>query len=108
MAKQELKIAAAEEETKITAESIQTTVARHFDIKISDLKSTNRAKSVSLPRQIAMYLIRKYTRMGFKEIGSYFGGKDHSTILHACNKIQKNMEVDPGLKASVETIQNLF
>ena len=106
MAKQELRLAAAEEGAQITVESIQETVAKHFQIKVQDLKSANRAKSVALPRQIAMYLIRKYTRMGFKEIGNSFGGKDHSTILHACNKIEKNSKKDAGLKTTVESIQN--
>jgi chromosomal replication initiator protein len=61
---------------------------------------------VALPRQIAMYLIRKYTGLGFKEIGHYFGGKDHSTVMHACKKIETDMDSDSSLRDSVESIQN--
>ena len=108
MAKHELRTAVPEEGSQFTVESIQNAVAKHFRLKISDLKSSTRARSVSLPRQIAAFLIRKYTSMGFKEIGGYFGGKDHTTILHACRKIEKDMETDPNLRDQVETIQNLL
>ena len=108
MAKQELKAAVPTEGSTYTIESIQAAVAKHFGIKIPDLKSATRSRNVSLPRQIAMYLIRKYTGVGFKDIGHYFGGKDHSTILHACNKIDKAIEFDPELRGNVESIQNLL
>lgn len=106
MAKHELKTATPEEGSTFTIESIQSAVAKHFHLKLNDFKSTSRARSISLPRQIAMYLIRKYTGLGFKEIGHYFGGKDHTTILHACNKIEKGMESDLGIREAVESIQN--
>ena len=108
MAKQELRAAIPEEGSHLTIESIQNAVAKHFRLKMSDLKSTARTRSVSEPRQIAMYLIRKYTGLGFKEIGQYFGGKDHSTILHACQKIERGMESNPEIRDSVEGIQNLL
>ena len=72
------------------------------------MKSAARARSVALPRQIAMYLIRKYTGLGFKEIGLYFGGKDHTTILHACGKIEEGLETDAPIREAVEAIQNLL
>ena len=106
MAKLQLKTAIPEEGSHFTIESIQSAVAKHYHIKIQDLKSSSRSRSVSLPRQIAMYLIRKYTSIGFKEIGHYFGGKDHTTILHACNKIEKGIEMDGPLRDEVELIQN--
>ncbi len=108
MAKHELKIAIPEEGSHFTIESIQNAVAKHYRIRVLDLKSSARARSVSLPRQIAMFLIRKYTGVGYKEIGQYFGGKDHSTILHACNKIEDNLETDHELREAVESIQNLL
>jgi chromosomal replication initiator protein len=108
MAKHELKTAIPEEGSHFTIESIQNAVAKHYHLKITDLKSTSRARSVSLPRQIAMYLIRKYTGIGFKEIGMYFGGKDHTTILHACSKIEAGMEGDHEIRDAVEVIQNLL
>src|SRR5262249_17269151 len=68
MAKHQLKTAVPEEGSHFTVESIQGAVARHFHLKVQDLKATTRARAVALPRQIAMYLIRKYTGLGFKDI----------------------------------------
>ena len=108
MAKHELKTAIPEEGSHFTLEAIQNAVAKHYRLKIQDLKSSSRMRSVALPRQIAMYLIRKYTGMGFKEIGQCFGGKDHTTILHACAKIESGMEADYEIREAVESIQNLL
>ena len=108
MAKQELKVALPEEGSLLTAEAIQAAVAKHYKLKVADLRATTRARSISLPRQIAMYLIRKYTGLGFKEIGHYFGGKDHTTILHACNKIENSLESDASIRQAVEAIQNML
>jgi chromosomal replication initiator protein len=55
-----------------------------------------------------MYLIRKYTGLGFKEIGQYFGGKDHSTVMHACKKVESELEVEVEVREAVESIQNLL
>jgi chromosomal replication initiator protein len=106
MAKMELKAAIPEEGSHFTIESIQTTVAKHFHLKIQDLKSTSRARPVAMPRQIAMFLVRKYTGLGYKEIGLYFGGKDHSTVMHGCKKIEEEFETDSAIHEAVEAIQN--
>lgn len=108
MAKQELKMTAPEENTQFAVESIMNAVAKHYQLKIQDLKSISRARTVALPRQIAMYLIRKYTGMGFVEIGQLFGGKDHSTILHGVRKIEKEVETEDSIRQAVEKIQNLL
>jgi chromosomal replication initiator protein len=108
MAKQELKISLTEEGNHFTVENIQSAVSKHFQIKIPDLKSSSRMRNVVLPRQIAIYLIRKYTGMGFKDIGNYFGGKDHTTILHAYTKIDRGVEADVTIRESVEQVQNLL
>lgn len=108
MAKHELRSVVPEGGSNLTIESIQSAVAKHYHLKVQDFKSTSRIRSVSLPRQIAMYLIRKYTGVGFKEIGHYFGGKDHTTILHACSKIEAGLETDPVIRNAVESIQNLL
>jgi chromosomal replication initiator protein len=108
MAKQQLKIAVPEEGSQFTIESIQAAVAKYFRLKISDLKSASRARPVAIPRQIAIYLIRKYTGLGFKEIGFHFGDRDHSTIHYACEKIAESIETDPQLRSDVESIQNLL
>lgn len=108
MAKNELKSAIPEESSHFTVEMIQNAVAKHYHLKAQDFKSSARLRSVARPRQIAMYLIRKYTGLGFKEIGHYFGGKDHTTILHACSKIEQGLDGDPSIREEVESIQNLL
>jgi chromosomal replication initiator protein len=108
MAKHELKANIPEEGAHITVESIQAAVAKHFHLKIQDFKSSSRAKQVALPRQIAMYLVRKYTGIGYKEIGQYFGGKDHTTTLHAFKKIDNGVDHEPEIREAVESIQNLL
>jgi len=108
MAKHELKTAIPEESTHYTVESIQGAVARHFHIKVQDLRSTSKARKVALPRQIAMYLMRKYTELGLVEIGEYFGGKNHTTIMYACEKIEAELETNGEIREAVESIQNLL
>ncbi|MCM2324174.1 MAG: chromosomal replication initiator protein DnaA [Oligoflexia bacterium] len=108
MAKQELKTQVPAEGSSFTIENIQNAVAKHFHLKVQDLKSTTRARPISVARQIAMYLIRKYTGLGYKEIGQYFGGKDHSTIMHGCKKVEGELETDPDTRNAVEAIQNLL
>ncbi|MGE0615723.1 MAG: chromosomal replication initiator protein DnaA [Bacteriovoracia bacterium] len=106
MAKQEIKASIPEKSSQITIETIQNVVAKHYHIRVQDLKSTSRAQKVAMPRQIAMYLIRKYTGLGYKEIGNFFGGKDHTTILHACNKIEEGVSNDTEIRSAVEALQN--
>jgi chromosomal replication initiator protein len=108
MAKHELRTAIPEEGAHLTVESILAAVAKHFRLKAQDFKSTSRSRNVAMPRQIGMYLIRKYTSLGYKEIGIYFGGKDHTTILHACKKIEAELETDRSIRDAVEAIQNLL
>lgn len=108
MAKHELRNAVQSEGANYTVESIQNAVSKHYKLRLQDLKAPTRARVVALPRQIAMYLIRKYTGLGFREIGRFFGGKDHTTILHACSKIESGVETDPKIREAVESIQNLL
>jgi chromosomal replication initiator protein len=108
MAKAQLKNIVPEESNHYTAETILAAVAKFFDIKMSDFKSNTRARNISFPRQIAMYLIRKYTGMGYKEISAYFGGKNHSTIIYSCTKTEQSLDTDSEIRAAVEGIQNLL
>jgi chromosomal replication initiator protein len=108
MAKLLLKNELPEEGSHYTVESIQAAVAKHFGIRVQDLKAETRARKISFPRQIAMYLIRKYTGIGLKDIGSYFSGRDHSTVVHACDKIEQGLETDESIRDAVESIQNLL
>ncbi len=99
-----LKDVLIESEKKITIELIQKKVAQYFDIRLSDMKAKRRTKAIAYPRQIAMFLSRELTDYSLPEIGEHFGGRDHSTVLHACEKIQKNMSENAGSK---ELIKNL-
>ena len=69
---------------------------------MSDLKAQNRTKAVAFPRQIAMYLSRQLTHASLSEVGRAFGGKDHTTVLHACDKIQNLLQEDPKLRKVVD------
>ena len=89
-----------------TVGTIQKVVSSHFNIKISDIKSNRKQKKVVLPRQICMYLARRLTKLSFPEIGSHFGGKDHSTIIYAVNKIKKQINKDKTIKNTVDNIIN--
>jgi hypothetical protein len=90
------------------AEKIIRFVTQYFELKIQDLKLPSREKSISLPRQIAIYLIRKHTGLILKEIGNLFGGKDHTTIMHACNKIEKEIISNQIVTHAVQFIQKRF
>jgi len=91
--------------TGLTVEGIQREVAAYFDVKLHDLKGPKRHRSVAHPRMVAMYLCRKLTSMSFPEIGSRFGGKDHSTVISAVRKIERLCTEDPALRSVVNTIE---
>src|SRR5688572_20102294 len=91
-----------DEEKVITIEQIQRKVSDFFGVKLSDLKAKNRTKAVSFPRQIAMYLARQLTHSSLSEVGRAFGGKDHTTVLHAVDKIQGLLLEDPKLRKTVD------
>ena len=87
-------------------ESIQREVATYFDIKLHDLRGPKRLHSVARPRMIAMYLARKLTGSSFPEIGSRFGGKDHSTVISAVKKIEGLIAQDANLRSVVTTLES--
>lgn len=86
----------------VTLQDIQEAVTEHYQVKLSDLQSRKRNKSVALPRQICMYLARRLTAHSLEEIGRYFGGRDHSTVIYACDQIQKHVNADPQLRWLVD------
>ncbi len=88
----------------ITADEIQKVVADHFHIKQTEMKSKKRTKTIVQPRQISMFLCRELTPLSFPEIGRHFGGKDHTTVIHACRQVGKRLGTDPGFKQAVATI----
>ncbi len=89
---------------RLTVEAVQKTVAEHFKIRMSDLKSKRRLRALTTPRQIAMYLARDLTNASFPEIGEKFGGKDHTTVMHAVKKITKERN-DINLKTDLEALE---
>lgn len=105
MAREVMKDIIVEKTKEITVEMIQKHVADHFRIKVSELKSDKRVKTLVVPRQIAIYICRELTKASYPEIGDKFGGKDHSTIIHSVKKIEKQMAGDPDFKGTVEDIK---
>ena len=89
----------------LTIETIQKIVADHYKIKVSELKSHKRQRNLTMPRQIAMFLSRMLTNASFPELGERFGGKDHTTVMHAVRKIEKDRTKDLDLKAHIDSIQ---
>ncbi len=82
----------------ITIENIQKTVAEYYNIKMSDLKSKSRTRSVARPRQMAMSLAKELTNHSLPEIGREFGGRDHTTVMHACRTINELRDTDSGIQ----------
>ena len=91
-----------EEDKVITIDQIQRKVSDFFGVKVSDLKAQNRTKAVAFPRQIAMYLARQLTHASLSEVGRAFGGKDHTTVLHAVDKLQALLQEDPKLRKTID------
>jgi chromosomal replication initiator protein len=92
----------------LSIESINKCVCQYFKISLAELNSKSRERKYSEPRQIAMYLSRKYTKKTLPEIAMAFGGKDHSTVIHAIKKIEKELHSSPTLKKYVEDIQQML
>ncbi|MBE3594875.1 MAG: chromosomal replication initiator protein DnaA [Candidatus Carbobacillus altaicus] len=90
---------------QLTVFDILKTVADHFSIRIEDLKGKKRQRDIVLPRQIAMYLTRELTSLSLPKIGQEFGGRDHTTVIHACDKIQKALSDDPKLKQTIAELK---
>jgi chromosomal replication initiator protein len=104
VAEEILKTIASSGPTGLSVEAIQREVASYFEVKVHDLKGPKRHRAVSHPRLIAMYLSRQLTQMSYPEIGSRFGGKDHSTVISAVRKIEKKIGEDPSLRSVVSTL----
>lgn len=90
----------------IDIDTIQKIVAEYFNIQVSDMRKKNRSKSIVFPRQIAMYLSRTLTNASLPEIGESFGGRDHTTVIHACSKIKNLRERDSNFNNQIEDVVN--
>ena len=84
---------------------IQKIVAEEFQITVEDIRSKKRSSNISFPRQIAMYLCRKLTSESFPKIGTDFGGKDHSTVMHSVEKIENEIKVNPDLAKIIDKLK---
>lgn len=96
-AKEALKDLLAVLNRQISIDNIQKTVADYYKIKVSEMYSKKRVRSLARPRQVAMALAKELTAMSLPEIGESFGGRDHTTVLHACRKVQELIEADQGI-----------
>jgi len=83
----------------ISITDIIEVVTNHFDVRLADLQSKRRSQSITEPRQICMYLARNLTKHSLEEIGGHLGGRDHTTVMHACNKITQAKDADPKMNA---------
>ncbi len=106
LAQDALKNIVASSPVGLTIESVQREVATYFSVKLADLKGPKRHRAVAHPRAVAMYLARKLTAMSYPEIGSRFGGKDHSTVISAVRKIDKLVKEDVAQRSIVNTLES--
>ena len=104
LVKEVLKDMILEGDKRVSIDLIQKKVGEYFDIPQTDMKTKKRTRAVAYPRQIAMYLARQLTDSSLPEIGEQFGGRDHTTVIHACNKISGELKKNKGL---VDTVDNI-
>ena len=102
--KESLKDLLALQDKQVSLDNIQRTVAEYYKIKVSDLMSKRRSRSVARPRQVAMSLAKELTNHSLPEIGDSFGGRDHTTVLHACRKIRELRETDSDIREDYKNL----
>ena len=95
-------------ERRITIEDIQKKVAEHYSLRMTDMLSARRARAVARPRQVAMYLAKQLTPRSLPEIGRKFGGRDHTTVMHAIRRIEELRQTDAVLNADIELLRHLL
>lgn len=93
---------------RISIDEIQKKVAEHYNVRLSDMQSARRARIVARPRQIAMYLAKQLTPRSLPEIGRKFGGRDHTTVIHAVRKVEELSAYDPSFREDVELLRRLL
>jgi chromosomal replication initiator protein len=93
---------------KVTIDEIQKRVAEHFNIRVTDMHSARRARAVARPRQVAMYLAKQLTSRSLPEIGRKFGGRDHTTVMHAVRKVDELKTNDPSFAEDVDLLRRML
>ncbi len=104
LVRESLKDLLAAQDKQVSLDNIQRTVAEYYKIKMSDMLSKRRSRSVARPRQVAMALAKELTHHSLPEIGEGFGGRDHTTVLHACRKIRDLKETDPDIREDYKNL----
>jgi chromosomal replication initiator protein len=105
LAKRALGEANPPQEQRISIQQILDSVTKYYGVKVSDLQGKRRNKSIAFPRQVCMFLARRHTRYSLEEIGGYFGGRDHTTVLHAFRKIDEDMRNDREIARQINHIE---
>ena len=95
----------AHERPRVTIDTIVDAVVRYYGVKVSDLHSKRRHRSIAWPRQVCMFLARKHTRYSLEEVGGYFGGRDHTTVLHGVRAVKKQVENDEEIAGQIHAIE---
>ena len=108
MAEKAINDIVSQKEKVISSEFIQETVGKYFNINPKDLRGPKRSNDITFPRQIAMYLCRNVANMSLPQIGKDFGKRDHTTVMHACNKIEKDIKESKETKLIVESVKNIL
>ena len=93
---------------RVTIEEIQKKVAQHFNIRLADMHSARRARAVARPRQVAMYLAKQLTTRSLPEIGRKFGGRDHTTVMHAVKRIEELRQTDAALAEDIDLLRRML
>jgi len=108
MVRDSLKDLLALQDRLVTIDNIQRTVAEHYKIKMSDMLSKRRTRSVARPRQVAMAMAKKMTNHSLPEIGEAFGGRDHTTVLHACRKVKELQDSSSEIREDIKLLTRLL
>lgn len=108
LAKTVMKNIVTAEDREVNIDTIQEIVSDYYDVSIADLKGKSRKKELVYPRQVAMYFAKELTDLSLKSIGYHFGGRDHSTVIHAIQTISDLMEQDDSVKDAVQKIRSTF
>ncbi|MBR0598421.1 chromosomal replication initiator protein DnaA [Sinanaerobacter chloroacetimidivorans] len=106
LAKEVLKDVFSSKDRQVTPALVKKYICKHFNIKQADLESAKRSRNLAFPRQIAMYICRDMTDLSLPKIGEFFGNRDHTTVLHACDKISSEMKTNESLREVIKELEN--
>jgi chromosomal replication initiator protein len=108
LARTTLKNIVVDNEKEITVDNIFDAIIAHFDVTMTDLKGKSRKKEIVFPRQVAMYLMKEFTNLPLKSIGYHFGGRDHSTVIHAVQNISVLIDSDKDVEGRIQKLYKHF